>query len=250
MNVILLCAGFGTRLYPLTKNVPKPLLPVAGKPIVEFLVDQLAATDWMSNCLIVSNHHFADQFHAWRDTIAQRLSAVQFSVLDDGSTANDNRLGAVRDLALAVRSCSLSNPTLISAGDNLFDFNLSSFFKDYAEHPRNLILTYQETNLDQQRRTGIAEVGEGGRLVQFHEKPPNPPSGLACPTFYLLQPSALQLVDRFLEESPAADAPGHFLAWLASRQPVFTHQMDGRRLDVGNLKNYQHAEQWIQKACF
>jgi len=175
---------------------------------------------------------------------------VQFSVLDDGSTANDNRLGAVRDLALAVRSCPLSNPTLISAGDNLFDFNLSSFFKDYAEHPRNLILTYQETNLDQQRRTGIAEVGEGGRLVQFHEKPQNPPSGLACPTFYLLQPSALQLVERFLDESPAADAPGHFLAWLASRQPVFTHQMDGRRLDVGNLKNYQHAEQWIQNARF
>ena len=112
MNVILLCAGFGTRLYPLTKNVPKPLLPVAGKPIVEFLVDQLAATDWMSSCLIVSNHHFADQFHTWRDTIAHRLSAVQFSVLDDGSTANDIRLGAFRDLALAVRSCSLSNPTL------------------------------------------------------------------------------------------------------------------------------------------
>ena len=248
MNVILLCAGFGTRLYPLTKDRPKPLLPVAGKPIIEFLVDQLASTGRMSDCLIVTNRRFAEPFKAWRDTIAKRLPTLRFSILDDGATDNENRMGAIRDLALAVKTCQVSNPTLGSAGDNLLDFDVGEFLDDYAKRPRNLILTYRETDVDSCRRTGIAELGDEGRLLRLHEKPSEPPTNLACPAFYLLQSKTLGLLERFLRESPEADAPGHFVAWLASRQRIFTYEMHGRRFNVGNLENYRRAEQWVKAA--
>ena len=129
MKAVLVCAGFGTRLHPLTRDVPKPLLPVAGKPIVEYLVDQLVATKEMDEITVVSNARFASQFSTWADAVSERCD-IDFDVLDDGAHDNDNRLGAVRDLAFAVTKKRLEGPTLVAAGDNLFRFSFEALFED------------------------------------------------------------------------------------------------------------------------
>jgi len=238
VKAIVLCAGFGTRMYPLTENRAKPLLPVAGKPIVEHLVDQIEATGSVSEILVVTNARFHSQFVAWGKTRVQ--------VLNDGAASDATRLGAVRDLAWAVDTRAVRGPLLVAAGDNLFSATLPAFFDDYLASPRNLILRYRETNPNELKRTGVAEIGDAGRLLSLAEKPQNPVSEWACPALYLLEADALGQLEPYLSKHPRADALGGFISWLAPRLAVFTHEMRGNRLDAGNAEGYARAESWIK----
>lgn len=243
MKVLLLCAGFGTRLGAVAKGRPKALLPIVDKPLVEHLVDALVETGCIDEVHVVTNARFVDQFEVWAETLRARGLAV--AILNDGATENANRLGAVRDLALAVERHSLSGPLLVAAGDNLFDFPLVDLFADHAANPRTLVAAKHEPDVEKLRRTGVAEIGPDGRLVRLHEKPVDPPSSYSCPALYLFEKAALDLLPRFLAEAPETDAPGHFIAWLAEHHPVYTHMMNGDRLDIGDPEGYRAAEAWL-----
>ena len=244
MKAIILCAGFGTRLYPLTKDRAKTLLPVAGKPIVEHLVDQLAAH--VDGFVVVSNRRFYDAFVTW----AGRLANINVGVLDDGATTNETRLGAVQDLALALRVSSSDGPdgpALVAAGDNLFRMAFDAFFDDYHRKPRTLDLRYRESSIDKCRQTGIAEINaDDGRIVKLWEKPDEPPTPWACPALYILEPEAIEALGAYIAEYPRADALGGFIGWLAERSSVYTHEMQGSRLDVGDLDGYASAANWMK----
>ena len=246
MRALLLCAGFGSRLYPLTRDVPKPLLNVRGKPIVEYLVGDLIDAGQLGEIVVVSNARFFSQFHRWAGRMSSRYPDIAFQVLDDGALDNEHRLGAVHDLAFAIERLRIREATLIAAGDNLFQFPFEAFFRDYITNPRNLVLAYREKDRDRLRRTGVAEVDASGRISRLWEKPQEPPTDLACPALYILEVKALAALTAFLAEAPDSDAPGHFIAWLVERQPVFVHEMKGRRLDVGNLESYRAAESWLK----
>lgn len=244
MKVLLLCAGFGTRLGAVAKGRPKALLPILDKPLVEHLVDGLVETGRVDEIHVVTNARFARQFEAWAETLRTRDLVVR--VLNDGATTNENRLGAVRDLALTVERHGLGGPLVVAAGDNLFDFRLGDFFDDYERKPRTLVLAKHEADFAKLQRTGVAEIGDEGRLVRLHEKPEVPPSSYSCPALYLFEPTALALLPRFLAEAPDTDAPGNFISWLAQNHPVFTHQMKGDRLDIGDPEGYRAAEEWLR----
>ena len=248
MRAVLLCAGFGTRLYPLTRHIAKPLLEVSGKPIVEYLVDQLAETSLVDAICVVSNARFASDFEDWANGLSLRHRDIRFHVLNDGVSEDEHRLGSIGDLAFAMSRQSSPGPLLISAGDNLFRFRIKDFIEDYLAHPRNLVLAYKEKDRTQLRRTGVAEIDSNSRIQRLWEKPEEPPSEWACPAFYLLTEAAVAAIDQYLEEAKNSDAIGHFIAWLAAQQPVYTHQMKGRRLDIGNLDNYRMAESWLREA--
>ncbi len=243
MKVLLLCAGFGTRLGAVAQGRPKALLPIADKPLVEHLVDDLLETSQVDGVHVVTNERFAAQFEEWAEKLRER--SVPVDVLNDGATENDNRLGAVRDLALTVERRCLEGPLLVAAGDNLFDFPLGELLDDYAGNPRTLAVVKHEPDIEKLRRTGVAELGPDGRLVRLHEKPSDPPSSYSCPALYVFEPDALGLLPRFLAEAPDTDAPGHFISWLAEHHPVFTHQMNGERLDIGDPEGYRAAEAWL-----
>jgi len=245
MKTILLCAGFATRLYPLTKNFPKPLLSVAGRPILSDLVERLAATGHVDEFIVVSNGRFHQKFVDWAGGARELVGNARISVLNDGVLNEKTRLGAVGDLAFAVRERNIQEPVLVAAGDNLFRFPFASLFEDYFANPRTLTVIHPEADRARLQRTGVAEIGEQGRLIKLWEKPAEPPTHFACPPIYLLQPEALTLLPAFIESNPAADAPGNFIAWLADHMPVFTHAMNGERLDVGDLHSYRAAEAWL-----
>jgi len=171
MMAVLLCAGFGTRLYPITRDFPKPLLEVRGRPLVEDLVEQLLATGRVAPLVVVSNARFAERFRTWRDALAARHPGVEIEVIDDGAPDDAQRLGAVRDLALALEGRQLSEAVIVAAGDNLFRFPVGEFLDDHAARPRNLILVHRETDLERLRRTGVSELGVDGRVLRFVEKP-------------------------------------------------------------------------------
>ena len=244
MNAVVLAAGYATRLYPLTEHFPKPLLPVGEKSILDWLLDDLAKAGRAEEIVLVSNHRFAALFRDWA---ASRTEPIR--VLDDGSENNERRLGAVRDLELALRDLGTEKETLVMAGDNLLDFSLALFL-DYARAKgTSCAMRYAEPSPERLRHCGVAVVDEKDRIRSMTEKSPEPPSHWGCPPFYLYTPQALKLLRPALESGCGADAPGSFLAWTAERLPVHAMEMPGRRYDIGDLESYEQVKKEYRGIC-
>ncbi len=247
MRAILLCAGFGIRLHPITRDLPKALLEVRGRTLLDDLVDRLLESPRISSLQIVSNHRFIDHFRTFCDRLAARRPGVPLALVDDGVEEHARRLGAVRDLALALERDPATEPVLAAAGDNLYRFRLDAFLDEHARRRESAVLVYPEPDRRRLCRSGVAVVGAEGRVLRFVEKPAEPPSSFACPPLYVFEPAALARLPEFLRAEPAADAPGTFLAWLAPREPVFAHAMQGRRYDVGDPESYARAGEWLDE---
>jgi glucose-1-phosphate thymidylyltransferase len=245
MKAVLLCAGFATRLYPLTHDRAKPLLPVGGRPVLSHLLDRLRETGSFRQVVVVANHRFHAQFAAWAAALEPELGGLELVVLDDGATDNESRRGAVGDLAFALDQITPSDPLLVAAGDNLLRLSLRDLMADYDAAPRSLVLVHEELDVEKQRRTGIVELDSDDRILRLWEKPEQPPTCSCTAPIYLLRAEALSHLEAFRARHPTADAPGHFLAYLVGRHPVYAHPMRGERLDLGDLETYRRAEAWL-----
>ena len=242
MNALLLAAGYATRLYPLTLDTPKPLLPVAGKAIADYVVEQLAEIAAIERLLVVTNHRFAGHFERWA---AGHPSGRRIEVVDDGTVTNETRLGAIGDIAFTLRRHpELGREALfVLGGDNLVDFRLADLVDDFVARgsEATVICLVRESDPAQLRRSGVVTLGEDRRVVGFVEKPATPPSDLTCPPFYVYPPAALALIDESLAAGESPDAPGNFIAWLHRRAPVYGHVFGERRYDVGTPETYAEA---------
>ena len=241
MKCVLLAAGYATRLYPLTKNMPKSLLPVGNRTILERILEKVERVDEIDEVVIVSNARFYEQFESFVRSYRKR-SAKRFSVLNDGTTDNDNRLGAIADLKLAIDRTGIDEDTMVLAGDNLFDFGLDDFARFFRQKKADCITSHRLEDLAELRRTGVVELSADFRVLSFQEKPAEPKSTWAVPPFYLYRRETLPLVAEYLASGENPDAPGHFVPWLAARLPVYAFTFEGRRYDIGNLESYEEAK--------
>ena len=224
MKCLILAAGYATRLYPLTKDFPKPLLMVQGKTILDWLVDDLAAEGQVDEYVVISNHRFADHFRRWA---AGRNLPV--TVLDDGTTCNDNRLGAVRDILFAIETLALDDDLLVIAGDNVLDFSLNRFVAYAREKGTSCVMRYHEADSRRLRKSGVLEVDGQDRVLSMEEKPEQPRSCWCCPPFYFYARRDAALVRQAISEGCGVDAPGSYIAWLCGRSDVYAIEMPGRR---------------------
>lgn len=243
MVAILLCAGFGTRLYPLTKTQPKALLPVAGKPVLDYLVDQLLSFRGLAAVHLVTNHRHLAHFERWARGIAPRFAeaGVSFQLHDDGACDNDERLGATGDLAFVLNRIEAPPGALVAAGDNILRFSLRPVWDRFYARQENLVLAIREDDLERLQRTGVLELNRGDRVAGFHEKPERPPSHWSCPPFYFLTSRALARLDPFLAQGDMPDAMGHLLGYLVNQVPITAIKVEGDRLDIGDLESYRRA---------
>lgn len=238
MKCIILAAGYATRLYPLTENFPKPLLDVKGKAILDWLIDDINAHGCTDGYIVVSNHKFVHHFEKWAKTRDENIT-----VLDDGTSSNENRLGAVRDIQYAIDKCSLSGDLLVIAGDNLLDFSLGRFI-DYArEKGASAIMRYYEGDNDRLKKCGVVTVDENDLVLDMTEKPKEPKSNWCTPPFYYYTENDARLVGEGIRNGCGVDAPGSFVAWLAERRPVYAMQMPGKRYDIGNMESYNKVKE-------
>ena len=182
MKCILLCAGYATRMYPLTENYPKPLLEIKGKPLIDYLVDDLAKARLIDEFFIVSNHKFINYFNEWKNGKIEKIT-----VLDDGSTANENRLGAVKDIWFAIEQAKIDDDILVLAGDNLLDFSLKGFIEFAKQKNGNAVMRHYENQKEKLQRTGVAIIDEDERIIEMQEKPLEPQSNWAIPPFYIFK---------------------------------------------------------------
>jgi len=249
MIAVVLCAGFATRMYPLTRDVPKPLLPVVDKPVIDYLIDQLVDLPGLKAAHIVSNDRFFDHFRAWQreHTRAGHWGSLRLVLHNDGATANANRLGAAADLQWVLARIPPTDRLLVSAGDNIFRFRLAPLWQRFLLSEGHWVVALPETDPDRLKRTGVLELGENDRVLKLHEKPPIPPSAWCCPPLYLLRGSARAALDAFIEASDTRDAPGHFIDYLCRRESVHAIRLNAFRLDIGSLEIYRRADTLLRR---
>ena len=244
MKCLILAAGSATRLYPLTENFPKPLLTVQDKTILDWLIDDIDSLGTVDEYVVISNHKFAHHFIEWALGKKQKITVV-----DDGTSTNETRLGAVRDIQFAIDECSLDDDMLIIAGDNLLDFSLTKFIVYAKNKGTSCIMRYFEASEQKLKKCGVAEVDENDKIVRLTEKPAEPKSNWACPPFYYYTREDARLVKKGIENGCGVDAPGSYIAWLCTQTTVHAMEMPGKRYDIGNLESYENVQKEYKGIC-
>jgi glucose-1-phosphate thymidylyltransferase len=242
MKVILLCAGYATRLYPLTKDRPKPLLNVGGKAILEWTLERLLDVRGIENVFVVTNARFAGHFEAWAETANYPWP---IDIVNDHTTSNEDRLGAIGDLRFVLRQKKIgSEDLLVIAGDNFFDFDLAEFLAYCrSQRPHPVIAAYDVMDIGLARQYGLVRLGEDGKVLAFYEKPKKPETTLASCGLYWLPAEASVFLDRYLAEGHNSDQPGHYMRWLAETDGLYAIPLKGRWLDIGDPASYEKANQ-------
>ena len=238
MKCLILAAGYATRLYPLTENFPKPLLEVGGKTILDWLVDDIDTAGLVDEYVVISNHKFAHHFDKWAAT-----KSVKVTVVDDGTSSNETRLGAVKDIQFAIDQLGLDDDMLVIAGDNVLDFSLTKLLRYAVEKNTSCIMRYFEPEEKKLVKCGVVEINEADRILSMEEKPAQPKSHWCCPPFYYYTREDAKLVAKGIESGCGTDAPGSYIAWLCTQTPVHAMEMPGKRFDVGNLESYNKIKE-------
>lgn len=244
MQCILLAAGYATRLYPLTENMPKALLKLGDKTILDMVTDKIDEVGEIESIYIVTNEKFYNNFIQWSKSYK---GPKKIKVLNDNTTNNDNRLGAIGDLKYVIDAEKIDDEILVMASDNIFDFSLNDFTAMYREKNADMICAHTIENKEDLHSMGVVELDEDGRVKSFEEKPKNPKSDLGVPPFYLYKRETLPLVDEYIKEGNNPDAPGHFIPWLISKNDVYAYVFDAVRIDIGTPESYYDACDRLEK---
>ena len=243
MKCVLLAAGYATRLRPLTDARPKHLLPVGGRPMLDWILDRVRELDDVDGIHLVTNSRFAPLFAEW----AEPHDVV---VHDDGTTSNEDRLGAVGDLRLVIDEAGLEDDELlVLAGDNLFELSLSELaaWRRAKPQPASAVAVHDVGDLELATQYGIVALDGDDRIVDFVEKPSEPPSTLASTLVYVLPSEHVRLVVRYVEEGNNPDNAGSFLGWLARREPVYGYRFEGGWYDIGNHDQLLEADNRLRR---
>ena len=236
MKCIILAAGYATRLYPLTENFPKPLLDVGGKPILDWLIEDIG--DAVDEFVVVSNHKFAEIFGEWA---ANRPEKIR--VIDDGTSTNETRLGAVRDIQIAVACVREDTDYLVMAGDNMLDFSLRGFIGYAQEKKTSCVMAHEENRLEALQKTAVITTDGDGLIRTYEEKPKEPKGNLAVPPFYIYRAKDISRIREALDDGCGYDAPGSFAAWLSKHVDMHAWRMTGKRYDIGDIASYEAVKE-------
>jgi glucose-1-phosphate thymidylyltransferase len=237
---IILAAGYATRLYPLTIDRPKALLTVHGRPIIDYIADEMNSVIDLDSITIVSNHRFTGHFVAWAgERCAAAPNSLPLFVLDDGSTNEEDRLGAIGDIQFCVEQLGIDDDLLVIAGDNLFTYRLRDAWRHFRVYGDDMILVKAMAPDDDLHRYGIAVLDEQGLIIDMEEKPAEPKSNLAVFATYFYRRDTVPLIGEYLRSGNPPDAPGRFPAWLYSRKPVRGYLFEGQCFDIGTPQSYE-----------
>src|SRR5215472_11969015 len=243
MKIIILAAGYATRLYPLTLTQRKPLLPVGGKPMVEYVLDNLAPIGGIDRIYVVTNAKFAGHFQKWSDHYRATKSKFDFTVVNDGSTDDANKLGAIGDIHFVLKTQKVNDDLIVVAGDNLFSEKLGDFGKFCREKNAPVLALYDVGDLEQIKKYNSISVDPTGRITFFEEKPKSPTSTLTGIALYFYPKSTIPLIQQYMAEGNNPDQPGRLVQWLYPRTAVYTWRVPGLWFDIGSKETLEEANQ-------
>jgi glucose-1-phosphate thymidylyltransferase len=247
MKVIILAAGYATRLYPLTLTQPKPLLPVAGKPMIEYVLDNLAPISGIDRIYVVTNAKFAGHFQKWSDHYRATKAKLNFTIVNDGSTDDTNKLGAVGDIHYVLRTQKVEDDVIVVAGDNLFSEKLPGFGEFCRQKKAPVLALYDVGNLEEIKKYNSISLDGEGRIQFFEEKPKQPTSTLTGIALYYYPRSVLPLIYQYVQEGNNPDQPGRLVQWLYTRTAVYTWKVPGLWYDIGSKETLEEANRIFAK---
>lgn len=231
MKCILLCAGYATRLFPLTENFPKALLEIEeGKPLLDYIIDEVNTIDEIDSIYLVTNDRYAKHFDTWASA---KNNEKPITVLNDHTTNNDNRLGGVGDLNYTIEQANIDEDIIVIAGDNLFTYKLIDLMNYYKQVKAPVAVTKELNDINLLRRFAVAKCDENDRIIDLVEKPANPESNLGVYATYIYPKEILKAVKAYLKEGNNPDAPGYFLEYVVKNYPTYAFKFHGECYDVG-----------------
>jgi len=239
MKNIVIAAGYATRLYPLTENFPKPLLQIGESSILGRLIADIDQIDGITEHIIVSNHKFIGHFESWAK---EQQTKHPIRLIDDGTETNETRLGAVRDLLLAIEQTKADEDLLVIAADNILDFSFRGFVEYAKQKGTSIIMCHHEPELKKLQRTGVIEVDSNMKVLKMQEKPEVPVSNWAVPPFYIYRKEDLPLIKDCMNHGCGFDAPGNLAHYLCEITPMHAWPMPGHRYDIGTLESYEEIK--------
>ena len=242
MKNIVIAAGYATRLYPLTENFPKPLLKIGERSILDRILDDVDGIEDIDEHIIVTNHKFAEIFNNWVSERKQKPGTKPIRIIDDGTTDNENRLGAVKDLLLAIDEFDINDDIMVLAADNVLDFSFQGFVNFFKQKNTSVIMCHHEPELYKLQRTGVIAVDDDMKVLEMQEKPEHPVSNWAVPPFYIYKKNDLPLIRDCLNHGCGFDAPGNLAHYLVNATTVHAWIMPGSRYDIGSLDSYKEAQ--------
>jgi glucose-1-phosphate thymidylyltransferase len=249
MIAILLCAGYATRMYPLTKDFPKPLLPVAHKPVIDYLIEQLIGLPELRSIHVVTNAKFFKLFESWQNKWSNVIKSknIIIKIHNNGSTANENRRGAVADLKFVLERIPESSRAIVSPGDNIHCFQLEPILQYFIKRNNHCIVALPEFDETKLKRTGVLLIDEDNRVLKLYEKPKRPPSKWFSPALYFLLPSLWSELNEFIQISNNHDELGYFIDYLCQEGTVYAYKLNASRFDIGNIDSYRKADECLRK---
>lgn len=254
MKAIVLAAGYATRLYPITKNFPKPLLEIGGKTILDYLINQIRKIPDIDEVHLVSNSRFVGHFQEWLTKLDDQAEdeagdhhGLRIKIHNDGTSSAEDRIGAIRDLLVPIDAENLNDDLLVTASDNILQWSLNDLVKTWKRNGEFHICVRHEEDREDLKKRGNAILDNDDRLVNFVEKPQDPKSNWVVPPIYIYPKPSLPVINDYLEDTTIethgirGDSPGQIVEWLYTRIPVYAHKIDGEILDIGNPSSLAQA---------
>lgn len=238
MKNIVIAAGYATRLGELTRNFPKPLLQIGESTILGRMLDDIDRIPEVDEHVIITNHKFAPIFDAW---VEKQHYTKLITVVDDGTSTNETRLGAVCDLLFAMDRLDIDDDMLVVAADNILEFSFREFVDFAYAKKTSCIMCHQQPSVEKLQRTGVIVVDDNMRVLNMEEKPQVPKSTRAVPPFYVYLKKDLGIVRHAVENGCGKDAPGNLAHYMVEHTTMHAWPMSAGRFDIGSLDTYYEA---------
>lgn len=234
---ILLAAGYATRLYPLTKDKPKSLLPLGSRLIIDYIMDSVDKIPELTKVILITNSKFAGQFSDWAAS-QDRTGKAPIKVIDDGTTDDSNKRGAIGDIIYTIEQESVDDDICVLAGDNIFTYSIENMYRFFREKNAPTLIAIHVPELHQRQKLAIAILDDDGKVTDMEEKPREPKSEWGIYATYFYGREILPLFNEYIAEGNSPDAPGNFPSWLYKKMPVYAFKGDGKCIDIGTVENY------------
>lgn len=229
IKAIIPAAGYATRLHPLTKDKPKALLEVRGKPILEHIIKKVLELD-VDEIFIVSNARFYPSFKEWKKGFSCK---VPVKLINDGTLTNETRLGQIGDIMLVMEKAKIDEDLLVVAGDNLFNFSLKPLHDFFMEKRTNVNALFDVKTMEAAKQLGTATIDDKNKITYFEEKAKKPKSTLASTGIYLVPKENLKLFSEYIDAGNPPDMMGFFMEWLMRNYELLGFVYKEKWFDIG-----------------
>jgi glucose-1-phosphate thymidylyltransferase len=233
-------------MYPLTENIPKALLRLGGKKVIDYIIEQVNTLPDVNEIIVISNNKFIKHFKEWQEE-AQQVSAIPINLMDDGSMSVDDRIGAIGDIYFALMLNNITEDIVVIAGDNYMTYPLIDQYYYFKEKDADTVCACRLDDREKLKAFAVAMLDEDGLVIDLTEKPENPQSDIAIFATYFYKADTLDLFDAYLMDDQPMDSPGNFPAWLYKRKDLYAYIMNGECYDIGTIREYDEVRKMLEK---